>query len=208
MLGYRAALGVPLMRGDVPLGALAIVKPDAGTFTDSYVALLKTFADQAVIAIENVRLFNETKEALERQTATAEILKVISSSPTDERPVFDAIVASAERLFTGRWATVWILDGGNLVRRAGGASRDDRDEKARFKVLPADQDSLVGKAVLDGSVMEVTDTHGADATVFARRNLGTLSYRAMCAAPLLREGKGIGVISVSSAEPGAMPEKQ
>src|SRR5205823_6558056 len=98
-------LTIPLMRGDTPVGALAVTRLEAGAFSGSYVALLKTFADQAVIAIENVRLFTELQErnravteALEQKTATSEILGVISSSPTDVQPVFDTIVQSAVRL--------------------------------------------------------------------------------------------------------------
>ena len=97
--GWRAALAVPLLRDGIPVGALTVGKADPIPFSDRQIQLLNTFADQAVIAIENVRLFNEIKAALERQTATAEILKVISSSPTDTQPVFEVIVRSGLNLF-------------------------------------------------------------------------------------------------------------
>ena len=91
-------LAIPLLREDVAIGAIVIRRTEVDPFTDKQIALLKTFADQAVIAIENVRLFQELKESLEQQTATSEILGVIASSPTDIQPVLDVVAESAARL--------------------------------------------------------------------------------------------------------------
>ena len=87
-----------MLRDGVPIGSIAVARPQTGFFPDRQIQLLQTFADQAVIAIENVRLFSETKEALEQQTATSEILRVISQSQTDVQPVFDTIAAAALKL--------------------------------------------------------------------------------------------------------------
>jgi len=114
VLNFRTVLSVPLFRrGDV-IGAIAIRRTEVRPFTDRQTELLQTFADQAVIAIENARLFNETKETLEQQTATADILRVISRSPSDIQPVFDAIVQSAVKLCEGMFGTVLRLDGDRL----------------------------------------------------------------------------------------------
>src|SRR5262249_31347927 len=104
--GYRSILVVPMMRAGAAIGTIGVTRREAGLFPDTLVELLRTFADQAVIAIENARLIRETQEALERQTATAEILKVIACSPSDVQPVFEAIASSAKRLLGGFTATV------------------------------------------------------------------------------------------------------
>src|SRR5205807_4143254 len=123
--GVRSILSVPMLREGQAIGAIAVGHRDEGAFADTHVALLQTFANQAVIAIENVRLFTELQErnkaltqahaqvseALEQQTATSEILKVISGSPTDVRPVFDAIIQNAVRLCGGFNGTVFRFDG-------------------------------------------------------------------------------------------------
>ena len=97
-IGWRSMLVVPMLRNGIAIGTIGITRREAGSFDDKTIGLLKTFADQAVIAIENARLFNETQEALERQTATADILKVIASSPSDVQPVFEAIVERSKQL--------------------------------------------------------------------------------------------------------------
>src|SRR5262245_56825178 len=109
--GVRSILAVPMVRSGDPVGAILIYRREVGLFPDKQVMLLQTFADQAVIAIENVRLFNETKEYLEQQPATSEILRVISQSPTDVQPVFDAIAESARRLCDSSNSVVGRYDG-------------------------------------------------------------------------------------------------
>ena len=131
---FRSILSVPLMRGEIPIGAIAVGRPEAGAFPESHVALLRTFADQAVIAIENVRLFTELEarngeltEALGRQTATSEILRVISRSPTDVQPVFDSIVRSARLLCDATFSGVYLLDGETLsVAATDGLTEEER----------------------------------------------------------------------------------
>src|SRR5215470_2697553 len=121
-LGYRSTVSVPISRGDQRIGVIAVFGTDAKPFSDKQVRLLQTFADQAVIAIENVRLFKELEvrnrdltQALEQQTATSEILRVISSSPTDEQPVFEAIVDSARRLCESTYSTLQLVEDGQLT---------------------------------------------------------------------------------------------
>src|SRR5215475_9916340 len=108
---WGSILAVPMLRDGAPIGAIVITRNEVGRFAARHIDLLKTFADQAVIAVENARLFNETREALEQQTATSEVLKVISSSPTNVQPVFNAIVESASRLCQAGFGVVWRYDG-------------------------------------------------------------------------------------------------
>ena len=122
---FRAILGVPLLRESVPIGVIIISRTDARPFTARQIDLVTTFADQAVIAIENVRLLQELQarnrdltEALEQQTATSEVLKVINSSPTELQPVLDVVAENATRLCDATSTVIWRLDGDLLQRAA------------------------------------------------------------------------------------------
>ena len=138
VLGHRSVVAVPMLRDGRVVGVLSVARAGPALsprpFSDHEIALLQTFAAQAVIAIENVRLFNEKKESLEQQTATAEILRVIASSPTDLQPVFDAIVTSALRLCAGLYSSVVRYDGEILHLVA--ATTDGRCHRATPQSLP------------------------------------------------------------------------
>ena len=116
-MGLRTVLDTPLLREGIAIGAIHIRRREVRPFSDRQIKLLETFADQAVIAIENVRLFQELKESLEQQTATSEILGVIASSPTDIQPVLDTIAENAARV-CGAYDAVIRLVEGNMLRLA------------------------------------------------------------------------------------------
>src|SRR5262249_44745204 len=113
--GIRSGVFAPMLHTGSVVGLLSVFYKEADAVTTAHVALLQTFADQAVIAIENVRLVNETKEALDRQTATSDILKVIASSPTDVQPVFDTIVRNAGRVCDATDAALLLADAAEVV---------------------------------------------------------------------------------------------
>ena len=144
---------------------------------------------------------SELTLALERQTATAEILRVISRSPTDVQPVLDEIVQSAQRLF-GRSAAIRLVDAGGLRRRASAVA--DPQGFHGPEVIEIGRDSLVGRAVLERCALQIADTARADAGLYAAKNADRLSYRSIATAPLVRDREVIGVISVSSPEAGEL----
>jgi two-component system NtrC family sensor kinase len=109
--GYRAATFMPLMRGDTAIGALSVVRVETGSLSRKQIEALRTYANQAVIAIENARLLNELRESLARQTATSEVLQTITSSPGELQPVFDAMLANATRLCEANFGTLYLRDG-------------------------------------------------------------------------------------------------
>jgi signal transduction histidine kinase len=204
--GVRTIFAAPLVREGRAIGVLLLRRTEVRAFTDKQIALLKTFADQAVIAIENARLFTETKEALDRQTATAEILKVISSSPTDVQPVLEAIVQSAARLFAPRSAGIWMREADKMVLRAMGGpllKNPERVETIRkhYSVFPLDPDQLVtARAIVQGIVTQISDTEAhPEPGKSAGRILG---YRSQTNVPLIRAGVGIGTITLVHPEPG------
>ena len=160
--GYRSLLGVPMLHDGAAIGAIVVTRATPGPFTGHQINLVKTFAGQAVIALENVRLFNETKDALERQTATAEILRVIASSPSNVQPVLDAIVHSAVRLFPPCDAVIVMREGKMLDRRArAGPTQIDADVLAKLfpaPYNPGNPHSPMSRCIETRSVVEVEST--------------------------------------------------
>ncbi len=207
--GFRSNLAVPMFREGQVIGSIAVCREEPGVFPDRLVRLLQTFAAQAVIAIENVRLFNETREALERQTATAEILQVISSSVADAKPVFEAILRSCERLFDGLHMGISLLgDDGliHLVAQHGPAP--NREAFERTYPVPLSAESGSGAAILERRVMHYPDVeNGPDVPLYVKRSAGPVNTRSVIIAPLLWEGRGIGAIFVGCKAVGPFSEK-
>ena len=207
-LGARTTLGVPLLREEAAVGTIQLRRAEVNPFTDKQIELLKTFADQAVIAIENVRLFTELQarnrdltEALEQQTATSEILRVISSSPTDTQPVFDAIAANAARLCSANDAQVLRVEGEllRLVAAFGAPSMPSVRQLTRGH--------LVGRAVIDRKTIHVRDLAQALAE-YPETTAARYGVQSALAVPLLREGVALGVIRISRTEIGPFTDKQ
>jgi GAF domain-containing protein len=204
---FRSQLTVPMFRGDEPIGALALMFTSPSRLSHAQIELVKTFADQAVIAIENVRLFNETKEALERQTATADVLKVISASPADVRPVLNAVAERAAAMFGGGIiASVFLVEGDLLSRKAVSSAHPNPSVVPH---VPLNRTLVTGRAVLERRTIEVTDILPLLDSEYpgAKDNQRLIGWRALVAVPLIREGKAIGAISISSQQPRAFPRE-
>jgi signal transduction histidine kinase len=209
-LGFRTYASVPLLRDGIALGAIGLRRTEIQPFTDKQIVLLQTFADQAVIAIENVRLFNETKEALEQQTATSEILRVISSSPTDVQPVFDVIVERAVRLCGARFGRVYRYDGGVIHMVAGyGLGAAGLSEVQRVFPRPASDDTIVGRVILTRQPALIRDIEREERVpALSRRMIEALETRSQVTIPMLRTREPIGAITLGWAEPDAFDEQQ
>ena len=200
--GFRSALSVPMLRNGEPIGAINVTRLEARPFSGRQIELLKTFADQAVIAVSNVGLFNETQEALERQTATADILKVIASSPTNVQPVFEAIATRANSLLGGFSTAVFRIYGDALHLEAFTSTGAGGDEalKALFP-LPLARFPAI-EPILAGHASQIADTELDGAIRDLARMRG---FRSMLITPLTSKGAPIGAISVTRRETGAFP---
>src|SRR5262249_43720341 len=212
--GHRTLLATPLLREGVPVGAIIMFRTEANPFSDKQVRLSQTFADQAVIAIENVRLFTELQarnrdltEALEQQTATSEILQVISRSPTDVRPVFDAIAANAARLCGATDAIIRRVDGNELTLVAHYGALPGIGQDVRMSLS---RGSIMGRAVMDSQAIHVHDLTAVDEGEypFGRALAQRFGYRTALAMPLLREGRAIGSIGVRRMEVRPFTDQQ
>ncbi len=209
-IGYRSVLAVPMIHEGVARGTILVARDVVAPFSDTHIALIQTFADQAMIAIENARLFNETKEALDHQTATSEILRVISSSPTDVQPVFDVIVERAVRLCGARFGRVYRYDGDVIHMVAGyGLGAAGLREVQRVFPRPASDDTIVGRVILTRQPALIRDIEREERVpALSRRMIEALETRSQVTIPMLRTREPIGAITLGWAEPEAFDEQQ
>ena len=211
--GDRSGLWVPLIREGVALGAIGVTRSEPGGFPDEQIRLLETFADQAVIAIENVRLFKELEarnreltEALEQQTATSEILRVISQSPTDTQPVFDAIVERALRLSEATVGAVSIFDG-ELIHVVASNLRPDSPILRVFPMRPSRTGSLAARTVFERQIIHVPDAL-AEPEYNVSQEAAESGYRSILSVPMLRDGTVVGTITVGRSQAGRYLDRQ
>ncbi|MDQ6858603.1 MAG: GAF domain-containing protein, partial [Chloroflexota bacterium] len=201
----RTRLAVPVLRSGQVAAVIVITREAAGGFNDREVELVETFADQAAIAIENVRLFNETKEALDQQTATSDILSVIADSLTDVQPVLDAIAASAARFCAAENVSVILQgDAGLLQVQAHVGTLD-----TRTAAWPIDRTTVSGRSIVEGRTVQVADLQAAaEDFPLGQAQAMTLHERTTLAAPLIRDGRGIGALLLRRSEVRPFTDKQ
>ena len=204
--GYRSVVAVPILRDGLSIGSIAVARAQAGLLPNRQIELLKTFADQAAIAIENVRLFNETKEALEQQTATSEVLKVISSSPGELEPVFNAMLENATRICEAKFGVLFRSEG-DAVRCVAmhGAPEPFVDERRRNPVFRPAPATTLARALATKKPVQ-------DADALNQPQPGAIvnlaGARTILSVPMLKENELVGVIVIYRQEVRPFTDKQ
>ena len=211
--GYRSILYVPLKPNGTPIGLIAVARKNRGSFAAHHVELLQTFADQAVIAIENVRLFNETKEALERQTATSEVLEIISSKPGELEPVFKSMMENATRICGANFGQLYLYEDGRFnpvaLYNVPAAYADYVSAHASFQPHP---ESGLGTVARTHQALHVVDIRTLPAYLerdpFVVANADLAGARTYFVVPMLKENELIGAITIYRQEVKPFTEKQ
>ena len=215
LAGARTVLAVPMVKGNELLGAILIYRQEVRPFTEKQIELVATFADQAVIAIENARLFDEVKartedlgQSLEYQTATSEVLSIISRSPTDVQPVFEAIAASALRLCGAKWSVVTRFDGAQLHLAALHNLSDPEGVDAIRKIFPRplSRGGPTDRAILTGTVINLPDVL-KDPEYIYQSISNSAGYRSHLAVPMSRDGNAVGAITVAGEYTAAFTDR-
>jgi GAF domain-containing protein len=212
---FRTILGVPLFREGIPIGVLLLQRAAVQPFTDKQIKLVETFADQAVIAIENVRLFEaeqqrsrELSESLEQQTATSDVLRVISSSPSDIQPVLETIGERAGKLCNADVSAVSIVDG-ELIRLASIHGMTVAGVEASRRAFPVRRtdETVHARAIRTRSVCHVADVV-SDPQYQLKDTARVSGYRGCLGVPMVRDEQAVGAIVVARREPGLFSDAQ
>jgi signal transduction histidine kinase len=205
--GVRTMLGVPMLKEDELVGAVLLYRQEVRPFTDKQIALVQNFAAQAVIAIENTRLLNELRESLQQQTATADVLKVISRSTFDLQTVLQTLVESAARLCEADKATITRQQGGVFYRAESYGFSSEFMDYVRTVPVEAERGSVTGRALLEGKLIHIPDVQADSEYTFTEaQRLG--GFRTILGVPMLREGVPIGVLALTRSEVRPFTEKQ
>jgi GAF domain-containing protein len=211
---FRTMLGIPMLRDGVTMGVLSLTRSEVRPFTEKQIELVQTFADQAVIAIENARLFDEVQsrtsdltESLQQQTATAEVLKVISRSTFDLPAVLQALVETAAELCDADKGTITRQRDGEFYRAESYGFSEEFMNFVRGVPVVVDRHSATGRALLEGVVVHIPDVEAdRDYTFREGQRLG--EFRSLLGVPMLREGVPMGVITLTRTEPRPFTDKQ
>jgi GAF domain-containing protein len=212
-VGSRTMLGVPLLREGIPIGVMVLMRRVVRPFTDSQIALVTTFADQAVIAIENTRLLNELRQSLEQQTATADVLRVISSSPGELEPVFQAMMANATRICQAELGMFWLADGDGFRPAAlHGVPPDLAGMRQRDQVFHFDPEVPLGRIAQTKQLEHIADARSELAYIKGlepfKEFVDVFGARTFVLVPMLKDDVLVGVIAIYRKEVRPFTDKQ
>ena len=207
LLGERTSLHVPMLKESELKGYFSIYRQEVRPFTEQQIALVKNFADQAVIAIENARLLNELRQSLQQQTATADVLKVISRSTFDLQKVLDTLVESATRLCEADNGSLFRREGEDYLWAASYGYPDAYLDYVKGRRVPADRGSATGRTALVQNIVHIPDVlQDSEYTFWGAQKSG--NFRAILSVPLMREGVPIGVFGLTRSKPGPFTKRQ